>query len=151
MKESIDHWLDSFRMFHNKYIIMPTESYNSLFPEGSRYITVRSPPYFIHRENETRRYSNITIKLLYCNVIFRPLILNIDCYNIMIGLYLKKNICPSLPQDHDCEIVTEIFGRIYLWGRGGINTDGFNIIANVRVDYQVDSAEFEALLYTIFS
>ena len=29
MKEKIDHWLDSFEKFNKKYIIMPTESYNT--------------------------------------------------------------------------------------------------------------------------
>ena len=65
---------------------MPLESLNYYFLEESLYITFRPPPGFIHRENETRRYLNTTIHRLYCNVIFRKLILNIDCYTMMIGL-----------------------------------------------------------------
>ena len=78
MKERLDHWLDYFEDFHKKYIIMPTESLNYSFPEESIYILVRSPSGFINQENETRRYFNTTIQLLYCNIIFIQLILNID-------------------------------------------------------------------------
>ena len=69
MNEKLDHWLDSFEIFHRKYIIMPWESLNYYFPEESWYITVRSPPDFINRENETRFYFNSTIQVLYCNFI----------------------------------------------------------------------------------
>ena len=41
MKEKMDHWLYSFEKFHKYYYNVPTESYNSSFPEDSRYITVR--------------------------------------------------------------------------------------------------------------
>ena len=35
MTEKVDHWLDSFENFHTKYIIMPSQSLNSLFLEES--------------------------------------------------------------------------------------------------------------------
>ena len=35
MNEKVDHWLDSFENFHKKYIIMPSQSLNSLFIEES--------------------------------------------------------------------------------------------------------------------
>ena len=90
MKENIDNWLDSFEKFNNKYIIMYTESYNISFIERSRYITVRSPSGFINHENETRCYINATIQLLYCKIIFRQLILNLDCYTVMYSLDRKS-------------------------------------------------------------
>ena len=31
------------------------------------------------------------------------------------------------------------------------NTDGLLIISNIKIDYQMDAAEFEGLLYTILS
>ena len=65
MKEKIDYWLDSFEKFHKKYIIMPTKSNTTSFPEESRYIAVRSPLDFINHENETKCYFNATIQLLY--------------------------------------------------------------------------------------
>ena len=37
------------------------------------------------------------------------------------------------------------FGRIYLGGGETINTDGFFIISNIRIDCQMDAAEFEGL------
>ena len=109
MNEKVDHWLDSFEIFHKKYIIMPLESSNHFFLGESLYVTFWSPPGFINRENESVCYLNETIQLLYCNVLFRQLILNIYCYTIMIGLERKPIFCSSLPKDHDCEGVTESF------------------------------------------
>ena len=86
MKENVDHWLDYFEKSYKKYIIMPLESLNSYFLEENWYINVRSPPGFINQENETIYYFNATIQLLYCNVLFRELIPNIDCYTTMISL-----------------------------------------------------------------
>ena len=62
MKENIDHWLDSFENFHQKYIIMKTEPYNYSVPEESICIAVRTPSGFINQENETRCYFNATIQ-----------------------------------------------------------------------------------------
>ena len=92
MNEMVDHWLDYFEKSHKKYIIIPLESLNYSFLEESLYITVWSQLGFINQENETRCYLNATIKLLYCIFIFRQLILNIDCYTMIIGLDLKTNI-----------------------------------------------------------
>ena len=86
MNEKIDHWLDSFEKFRMSYIIMPRESFNYSFTEESLYITVLSPLGFITIENETRCYLNATIQLLYYNVLFRQLIINIDCYTMMAGI-----------------------------------------------------------------
>ena len=61
----IDHWLYFFENFHQKYIIIPTESYICSVPEESRYIAVITPPGFINQENETGCYFNTTISLLY--------------------------------------------------------------------------------------
>ena len=90
MKEKIDHWLDSFEKFYKQYKTIPTESYKYSFPEESRYIAVRPPPGFINQENETRCYFNATIQLLYCNFLFRQLILNIYCYTMMNCLNINN-------------------------------------------------------------
>ena len=82
-KEKIDYWLDDFKKFHQQYIVIPTESYNSSITEDIRYIAVRTPPGFINKKNKYIYYFNATIQLLYCNIIFRKLILNIDCYTMM--------------------------------------------------------------------
>ena len=71
MDEKVHHWFDFFEKFHKKYIIMPSLSLNSLFNEEILFVTVRSPPGFIIRENETRFYLNAVFQLLYFNVIFR--------------------------------------------------------------------------------
>ena len=40
MNEEVDHCLDSFVKFHQKYIIMTSESLNSYFLEESLFVTV---------------------------------------------------------------------------------------------------------------
>ena len=42
-------------------------------------------------------------------------------------------------------------GEIYLGGEKTIPTDMLFIIANIRIDFHMCVAEFEGLLYTIFS
>ena len=62
---------------------MPKYSYYYSFPEESRYIAVISPPGLIHIEIETSCHFNTITQLLYCNVLFRQLILKMDCYTMM--------------------------------------------------------------------
>ena len=50
MNEKVDHWLDSFEKFNKNYIIMPTKSLNSSFPEESIYVTVILPTGFINKK-----------------------------------------------------------------------------------------------------
>ena len=151
MKEKIDHWLDSFEKFHKKYNIMPTESYYYSFTGDSRYITVRSRPGFINEENEMRCYFNSTPQLLYYNVLFRKMIININWYTMMISLDKKQqSIWPSSAKHHDCERVTEMFWWD-VFKKKIITTDGIFIIINVTMDCQMYAAEFEGLFYTIFS
>ena len=82
----VDHWLDSIEKFHKKYIIMPSLSLNLLIIEESLFVTVQSPPSFINRENETRRYLNSTFRLLYFNILFRELVFKINFYTMLNGL-----------------------------------------------------------------
>ena len=62
---------------------MPTEYSNSSVPEESRFIADTKPPGFINNKYKTRCYFNATIQMLYFDILFRRLILNIDCDNIM--------------------------------------------------------------------
>ena len=86
MDKKVDHWFYYFEKSHKKYIIMPSLSLNYLLIEESLFVTVRSPPGFINQENETICYLNATFQLLYFNVLFRQLVLNIDCYTMLNGL-----------------------------------------------------------------
>ena len=92
MNEKVDHWLDSFQEFHKKYIIMPSQLLSSSFLENIVFVTFQSPPGFINQENETRCYLNAMLQLLYFNVIFIQLLLNIDYYTMIIGQGKKINI-----------------------------------------------------------
>ena len=69
---------------------MPIESYYYSFPEEIRYFKVRSPPGFIHQENETRFHFNATVQILYCIVIFRTFIINVDWSTMIIFLHINN-------------------------------------------------------------
>ena len=87
MDKLVYHCLVSLEKFHKQYIIMPSLSFNPLLIEESLFVTVQSPPGFINRENETRCYLNSTFQLLYFNVLFRELVLKINCYT-MLNLFI---------------------------------------------------------------
>ena len=91
--EKVDHRLDYFEKFNKKYIIMPSKSLNYLFLEESLFVTVQSPPGFINQENKTRFYLNATLQLLYLDVLFRQLVLNIDCYTMLNGQGKNSTFC----------------------------------------------------------
>ena len=93
MNEKVDNCLDSFEKFHKKYIITPSISLNYLILEESMFVTVQSPPGFINQENETICYLNATFQLLYFNVLFRQLVLNVECYTMLNGLKKKSTFC----------------------------------------------------------
>ena len=43
----------------------------------------------------------------------------------------------------------KMFGEMYLCGKKTISSDELFNITNIRIDFQMDSAEFEGLIYTI--
>ena len=96
MKEKIDLWLYSFEKFHKTFIIIPTELYNNSFTKESRYITIISLPGFVSQENERIYYFNSTIELLYWNVLFQQLILNIDFDTIIYSMYINNKQFPLI-------------------------------------------------------
>ena len=53
MDEKVDNWFDFFENFHQKYIIMPSISLNSLFLEEILFVTVRSSQGFINQNTTT--------------------------------------------------------------------------------------------------
>ena len=114
MNEKVDHWFDSFENFHKNYVIMPLKSLNSSLLEESFYITVLSQPCFINRENEARFYLIATIQLLYCGVLFRKVILNNDCYTIIIRMDKKSTFFHHYQDIMILKELQRIFGDMYL-------------------------------------
>ena len=72
---------------------MPSQLLNSSFIEDILFVTVRSPQGFIIRENETGYYLNATLQILYFDVLFRKLILTVDCYTMMNGQEKNSTFC----------------------------------------------------------
>ena len=117
MNEKVDHWLDSFEIFHKNYITMPSLLLNSLFLEESLFVAVQSPPGFINLENETRCYLNATLQLLYFNGIFRKLVLKNDCYTILNGQVKSQHFVHNFQKIVIMKKLQKQFGEIYLGGK----------------------------------
>ena len=107
-----------------------------------------TPPSFINKKNQTLRYFNANIKILYCNIIFRLLILNIDCNNMMNFLDRKNDKFAShyqnilaVKESHN------YFGEMYLGGKKMIIYDDLIIVTNKRIYHHMDAAEFKRLFY----
>ena len=97
---------------------MPTESHNSSVPEESRYIEFITPLGFINQENETGCHFNSTNQLLYYNVLFRQLILNINCDTIMTCLdKSNKTFAYHYQKITTIKELQHCFGEIYLGGK----------------------------------
>ena len=150
MNEKIDDWLDYYEKFHKKYIIMPSLLLYSLFLEESLFVTVKSPPGFINRENETRFYLNATLQLFYFNVLFRLLVLNIECYTMLnVQGGGSQHFVHNYQNIMIMKELQKCFGEICLVG--GNSTDVLFILENIRINFQMDASEFEGLLYNMFS
>ena len=152
MDEKLDNWLDSFEKFYKKYIIMPSLSLNYLLIEEIFFVTVRSPPGFINRGNETRCYLNATFKLLYSNVIFIQLVIKINCYTMLNGPGGEsQHFVHNLQKIMIMKELQKKIGEIFLRGKKTISTDMFFILENIRINCQMDANEFEGLLYNMLS
>ena len=81
MNELVDDCLVTFEEFHKQYIIIPSLSLDTLLIEEKPFVTVRSPNGFFNPEKETRFYLNAIFQHLYYNVLFRDLVLKINCYH----------------------------------------------------------------------
>ena len=79
VNEALDMWMNYFLSFNITYIIQYKEKCDSNINEEGINIPVISPSRFINKIRETRCYLNSTVQVRYRNIIFRDMVLNIDC------------------------------------------------------------------------
>ena len=134
--------------FNNKHIIQCYNKTISNVPEERRYIPSMTPTGFINGQYESRCYVNSSFQLLYFNVFFRQLIMNIDCEKIIESLdnskdyyrgYIQKIMILQVIQQNFCEMLID--------GRKIVNGDVFFKATNIRKNVQNDSSEFEGLIH----
>ena len=65
--------------FNNKRIIQCNNKHISNIPEEPRYISYMTPIGFSNGQDESRCYVNSSSQVLFFNIFFRTLIMNIDC------------------------------------------------------------------------
>ena len=88
--------------------------------------------------------------MLYFNILFRQLILKIDCYTMMIGL--DRKIIYFAHNYQKIVIVKHFQNFLVRCIKGGvvtIATDLFFILENIMIEFQMDADKFSGLLYNI--
>ena len=118
VNQSYDMWINYFLSFNRTYIIQYEKKFYSNIREGSTHIPVLPPSGFINEKDETRCHLNSTLQIQYYNIIFREMILNIDCEYIFSHLDTD---------DHDIilnqqmililEELQKLVGQLYIGGK----------------------------------
>ena len=143
--------MDYFENFQKKYIIIPSQPFNYLFPEESIYITVRSPPGFINNEKEKdiismQQYKSYIIRFFleswYPTLIDMPWCLVWIKTTNNFSIITKRSLLWNSSRKN---------GEIYLGEKKTIATDLFFILENIKIHCEMNAAEFERLLYIISS
>ena len=97
------------------------------------------PSGFNNNNNETRCYFNTTIQMLYFNIMFRRLILNVVRKNMINSLDINNNQFAPHYIFFCLKELQDIFGEIRLVGMKAIIRYDFFIVTNIRIAHQVDA------------
>ena len=82
-------------------------------PEETRYVSSMTPTGFINGQDESRCYVNSLFQVVFFDIFFSPLIMNIDCEKIIEHMdnikdyyrgYIQKIMIPQAIQHICCEI-----------------------------------------------
>ena len=81
-----NQFLNYISNFNNKHIIRCYNKTISNIPEGPRYISSMTPTGFINGQDESICYVNSSFQVIFYNIFFRTLIMNIDCERMLKNL-----------------------------------------------------------------
>ena len=74
-----NHFINYISNFNNKHVIQLYRETKSNIPEEPRYISSMAPTGFINVQDESRYYVNSSFQVIFFDIFFRQLIINIDC------------------------------------------------------------------------
>ena len=82
-----DHFINDISDFNNKHIIQCNNKPISNIPKEPRYISSMTPIVIRNGQKQSRCYVNLSFQVLFFNIFFRTLIMNIDCEKVMENLH----------------------------------------------------------------
>ena len=121
-------------MLHNTANRICLVYYTRIQSESSNF----PPTGFINKKDEYICYINSTFKVQYFNVIFRQLIMNIDCDLILKNLdFDDNNSASNYQKELILQYLQNIFGHMCIDGQKTLITEHLFIVAKIRVNNQM--------------
>ena len=95
-------------------------------PEETRYVSSMTPTGFINGQDESRCYVNSLFQVVFFDIFFSPLIMNIDCDEIMENMDSTADYYRSYIQKIVIlQVIQKIFCQILIGERKNNYTDSF--------------------------
>ena len=136
-RKKVDEFINDKIDFNNTHIIKSNNQPVSNVTEEARFISSITPIGFKNDQDESRCYVNSTFQVLFFNIFFRTLIMNIYC-DIML-----KNIGNSIDDYNDhiqkimiLQVIQQMFCEMFFGGRTIVNSDENFKITNIRTNVQ---------------
>ena len=110
----IDQFINDKSDFNNTYIMKSNIQHISNIPEEERFISSMTPIGFRNGQDESRCYVNFSLQVIFLNIFFRILIMNINCERILTNLdnstydyngHLQKIMILRVIQQIFCEML----------------------------------------------
>ena len=82
LEKKKNYFINDISDFNNKNIIKCNSKPISNIPEGPHYVSSMTPIGFMNGQDESRWYVNSSFQVIFLNIFFRTLIMDIDCEKI---------------------------------------------------------------------
>ena len=107
-----------------------------------------TPTVFINGKYKSRFYVNSSFQVLFFNIFFRQLIMNIYCEKFIEHINNSEDDYSGYVQKiMILQIIQQIFCEMLIGGGKIINSDMFFEVTNIRTDVQNHSSESEGLIH----
>ena len=151
-EKNVDEFINDKIDFNTTHIIKSNIQPVTNVPEETRFISSMTLTGFKNDQDESRCYVNSKFQVLFFNIFFRTLIINIDCDRMLTNLdnsiyYYNGHIQKIMV----LQVIQQIFCEMLIGGRKIVNSANFFLITNIRTNVQEDSSEFEALIQEMIS
>ena len=110
--------------FNNTHIIKSNLQPVSNIPEEERFISSMTPIGFRNGQDESRCYVNSSFQVLFFNIFFRTLIMNIDCERLLTNLdNSTDDYNGNLQKIVVLRVIQQIFCVLFIGGKNIVNSD----------------------------
>ena len=118
LEKRTNQFIDDIHNFHNKHIIQCYSETKPTLPEDPHYISSMTPTGFINGQYELRFYVNSLFQVIFFNIFFRQLIMNIDCEKIIENLdNSEDNYRAYIQKIMILQVIQQIFCKMLIGGR----------------------------------